>query len=135
MPRNAQPFPTTGNNNPPPTFVFEGSDSEPEISLDLDLDPPEPSKLFASSLPASSGGFLKKPPGDSNMADEGPSDMAPSAASPFNFQTQVISTGPVKSVRAQPNTTIIDCGFFEQMQQLTSFDLEHRTTSRAQVQA
>ncbi|KAI9896232.1 hypothetical protein N3K66_008404 [Trichothecium roseum] len=95
MPRNAQPFPTTGN-NPPPTFVFEGSDSEPEISLDLDLDPPEPSKLFASSLPTSSGGFLKKP-GDSNMADEGPSDMAPSAASPFNFQTQVISTGPVKS--------------------------------------
>ena len=91
MPRNAHP--STRPGNPPPTFVFPDSDNESDHLLDLD--PPEPSKLFASSPPLS-GGFLV--PG--SMADDSPSDVGGSTASPFNFQTQVISTAPVKSVRS-----------------------------------
>lgn len=85
-------LPSSPRATPPPTVVVEDNDL-------VGLDPFQE----ASSHSAPRSNFLAPPSAMSADEDVGEGSSAPSAAapSPFNFQTQVISTAPVKSVRAQ----------------------------------
>ncbi|UNI19173.1 cation diffusion zinc membrane transporter Zrg17 [Purpureocillium takamizusanense] len=69
---------------PPPTFVIDGTDDFSSSTGD-------------PSLPASGPGFLSPSVAMPGEADTLDSSQGPPAPNPFNFQTQVISTSPVKS--------------------------------------
>ena len=76
---------TTTTTTPPPSLAVHDSPSAPFA---------EP---ITRSIPRSN--FLAPPSAMSGGEDHGDgAPAAPAAASPFNFQTQVISTAPVKPV-------------------------------------
>lgn len=108
---------------PPPILIVDDTDASAR---------PPPDRLaheasFLSSSPGSS--FLSPSFAMPADGDVGEATSAPAAPNPFNFQTQVISTSPVKSVRydiheAAPSPA-----------SLTSSHAEHWPTSWPQIQA
>ena len=110
------PKPTPERSNRPPSIVIPGIRSDqdpgppPHASL-LGATTPPPKAAGATFTPSSSrsqSGYLLPPTPTFafTMADDagtGDGDTSssgvPSEANPFNFQTQFMSTSPVKSVR------------------------------------
>lgn len=77
---------------PPPTVVIDDTDEFPPSTGD-------------ASLTSSGPGFLSPAvtmPGEASTVDAA---QGPPAPNPFSFQTQVISTSPVKSVRCDSYKT------------------------------